>query len=356
MRKMNLWIFAFLLLSLFTLCQNKQTVQTDSKETEAAIDFEEPIDYAELEASDNERSYTIEGPNGSRIVRETGYGPQNESVEIHAADGHPLGVAARCSECIGFSVIRYEYDSSGDLTGFTTRQLSRNFDKENNDELDYKENDFDEAVAFVFRTEKRKDEYIHYVFKKDEQGRIIRVYDPKSDRCIDAPDNFHIQCEIVPCQSFWVSDIDGGKYLLEFKLVPNTERSDDYELFVYHFYDIYQRSIYKKGLVVSNTLYNYEGKAEKSITLKTEGQKHIYKGVFYDTVFTYIWEDGKPVEYTEYSEWNTPLYRKTYTLSDDRKKYLIKCYKINYSTKELSFAEEETSPVSDYIESDIMSI
>lgn len=169
---------------------------------------------------------------GSTAVYRLQWAPQNSLTEFRDPKGRVVATWAHASECTMQVMIR-RYDDQDRLLRFLT------FDCEDIGVTDsiYKEwfgNGDSLYLVFRQKMEHWDDEawdtthYSRFDVEYNAEGHAVRVSRNQGASEIVAPEGCQLLVDIQPCQSFWVSDLDGGRFVFLVDQVPAQADASDY--------------------------------------------------------------------------------------------------------------------------------
>lgn len=163
-------------------------------------------------------------PGGGYIIKDTiGNSPKTELYTIYDPKGRIYAEGGRASESTEFNFVRYLYDDAGEVSGFLTFTI----------ELEVLTNvdSFSNYHNLLHDNNYKRPEYTRYFFERDSLGFIKRVYDPESgETVIEAPSGQKVEYEVIEDENFWTSCLDGGKFLINFRLSPHGRNSAEYNI------------------------------------------------------------------------------------------------------------------------------
>lgn len=323
------------------VCILLSCVVTGCKEKASSEDKEEESGYFSLNVD------TVVAKDGIKIIVTTRQFPMNELIEVQNDKDQTLAFCASCSERVSYQGIKYRYDKAGRLIG-----LAECWD------LEIEDVSTDKFRKWVFDENVNSEGYSRLDFVFDGQGNIVRITDPITNNNIQAPANHKIEWKVEQNSAFWISDINGGTLLINLYVVPINKSSKDYVKMNYHFYSLRLIEEYKDNKKVKTTLYNIEGIPVKTISKISEGDKHIYTITSYEDnkKIVYTWIKGYPVRMEQISNYGTTLQLIDFELSDNKKSLGLKLWKIDYETRKLIPQKDETRPVVDYKENEVIDL
>lgn len=367
---------------------------------DAQYDAEPPVVKFEGEEIDYNIYTKAEFSDGSWAHYIECYGPINSVAEFFDSKGKRISTWSRASECFTQYIV-YNYDEQGRLQnmrylyfeeiedGYKYRDgynmgydnpdaINEKYDKIARDSMEvYFGNcehlDWIEADSLGVVTFRNKIEQLDYSvvdtfwcsqvnFEYDKQGELARVYEipkadiygdndeeeraPVMDECvvheIVATDEYDLTYAIKPVESFWASDINGGKYYLE---VNQVSQKDDENLYVKRYVNMctaYEKW-YRYGKLIKYKLYpdanasdedqywvmaTVEESDEGDTIIKTQLSNS--EDVTIDT-----WKGGKKVSSSLYSKYGTELKRTTYGYV--KTGVNMRYYNIDFKTKKMKF-------------------
>lgn len=155
---------------------------------------------------------------GSYAVRQLKYSPQNSLIRYIDSDGKLIATISAASETYAQRLI-YGYDGNGRL-----KYLLRFEDMLEPDFHD----DATESAYLQFRLAIDSIDFRYPDLKRHTLSEIIygndgvarEMIEQPSGKSIKAPDDYRLEVSIVPCESFWESDLNGGCFLLKADMVP----------------------------------------------------------------------------------------------------------------------------------------
>jgi len=199
----------------------------------------DPDDYCNYIIWRNKEGITMEETHG--------FAPMNSSMTFTNAQGDTLVLAGTASEQGYWHAIKYLYDKDGEVRGFLSLfndghpcpyySLDDKIAEDKFDE-DYI-GAFSEVVYdLVMETYEDPLYYDRFYFERDEEGRIVKVYDPIWHHSISAPFNGHFNYLVQEGAEFWTSDLRGGHFDLYFITAPNDpdDRHFRVDTFYYYYY------------------------------------------------------------------------------------------------------------------------
>ena len=228
MKRPDLLFFALLgCVILLSSCKKEQHI-----EIVKAV-HENNFDNPELMTEKGILEYdSISFSDGSTAVHRLQWAPQNSLTEFRDPMGRVVATWAQASECMMQVMIR-RYDDQGRLLRFLT------FDCEAPDVTDsiygnWFGNGDSLYLAFRQRMEHWDDEawdtahYSRFDVEYNAEGHAMRVLRNQGASEIVAPEGYQLQVDIRPCQSFWASDLDGGRFVFLIDQVPVQTDASDY--------------------------------------------------------------------------------------------------------------------------------
>lgn len=228
MKRPDLLFFALLgCVILLSSCKKEQHI-----EIVKAV-HENNFDNPELMTEKGILEYdSISFSDGSTAVHRLQWAPQNSLTEFRDPMGRVVATWAHASECMTQVMIR-RYDDQGRLLRFLT------FDCEAPDVTDsiygnWFGNGDSLYLAFRQRMEHWDDEawdtahYSRFDVEYNAEGHAMRVLRNQGASEIVAPEGYQLQVDIRPCQSFWASDLDGGRFVFLIDQVPVQTDASDY--------------------------------------------------------------------------------------------------------------------------------
>ena len=193
----------------------------------------------ELDNSD-EYCKRFHNKEGLTVIDTMGCGPMNSRVTINDSFQRPLLLAGMASEVMVYDAIRYLYDEDGEVEGFLAfcgNVLMPYYCKDDAFAEIMLSEDYinpyygcDEIIYdMAMNTDASKLYYVRFYFDRDEEGRVVKVYDPLLHYSISAPIDGHFEYMVRENCNFWYSDIQGGGIDLLFIISPNDP--DDFDGF-----------------------------------------------------------------------------------------------------------------------------
>jgi len=185
---------------------------------------------------------------GFTIVDTMGLGPQNSRVTINDQLQRPLLLAGMASEAGIYNAIKYLYDEDGEIRGFLSfcnHALMPYYCVDDayagivlNEDYINPSWGCDEIIYdMAMNTDERKPYYVRFNFERDEEERIVKVYDPLLHYSISAPNDGHFEYLVRENCNFWYSDIIGGGIDLLFITAPNDPENDyGFEIDTFYYY------------------------------------------------------------------------------------------------------------------------
>lgn len=180
--------------------------------------------------------------NDCLFVDMVGSAPQNEQITVYDKHGRLLAMAARASELTYFEYFKYLYDSKGKHIGFSTlREEPEDYPFMTDSVLPFNEREYDVNCLYYDIIERKyNDRYVErYHFVWDDQGNMVKVYDPVTGKKLVAPSGKKLKYKLEEGGDFWTSDIRGGDYYLKFYLVPIDSAEVNTDTIVYEGYEPY---------------------------------------------------------------------------------------------------------------------
>ena len=190
----------------------------------------------ELVVDDADGYYSLwRNPEGITIWDSMGHGPANSKIVIRDAQGRPIVEAGKASEQSFYEGVKYLYDDDGTVCGFvgmafscyddTYIDIPQGYDLDKDSLMDARYSRWPsevmggtgcpiipshEAVDLALRDDYSAPYYTRFYFERDQEGHIVRVYDPILHLAVKAPADGYL--DYIVCESpwFWGSDILGG--------------------------------------------------------------------------------------------------------------------------------------------------
>lgn len=114
--------------------------------------------------------------------------------------------------------------------------------------------DATESAYLFFRLAIDNIDFRHTDLKRHSLSEIIygddgiarEMTERSSGKSIKAPDNYRLEVNVVPCESFWESDLSGGRFLLKAEIVP-IGPIRDYTVKCYEDFTLIAEEHYKDG-------------------------------------------------------------------------------------------------------------
>lgn len=228
MKRPDLLFFALLgCVILLSSCKKEQHIEIVKAVRENNFDNPELMTEKGILEYDS-----ISFSDGSTAVHRLQWAPQNSLTEFRDPMGRVVATWAHASECMTQVMIR-RYDDQGRLLRFLT------FDCEAPDVTDsiygnWFGNGDSLYLAFRQRMEHWDDEawdtahYSRFDVEYNAEGHAMRVLRNQGASEIVAPEGYQLQVDIRPCQSFWASDLDGGRFVFLIDQVPVQTDASDY--------------------------------------------------------------------------------------------------------------------------------
>lgn len=228
MKRKDLLYSALLgLLVLLSSCKKEQRIEIVKTVHENSFDYSELITESGMIEYDS-----ICFSDGSTAVRHLQWAPQNSLTAFRDPEGRIAATWAQASECMMQVMIR-RYDEQGRLL----RILS--FDCEGPEVTDPIYGTWfgtGDSLYLMFRQkmEHWDDEawdtahYFRYDVEYNAEGHAVRVSLNQGVSEIVAPEGDQLLVDIQPCQSFWASDLDGGRFVFLVDQVPVQADASDY--------------------------------------------------------------------------------------------------------------------------------
>lgn len=208
--------------------------------------MEELYQFKQIEKDLSGYCHYIIWRNKEGITMKQGFSLTN-SMTFTNAQGDTLVLAGMAQQSTDWYAIKYLYDKDGEVRGFLSlgncvnppyyslddRFVGNTFDEDYINTYGYDADVYD----LVMETYEDKLYYDRFYFERDEEGRIVRVYDPIWHCSISAPFDGHFNYLVQP-NAAWSSDIDGGRFDLYFITAPNDpdDRHFRVDTFYYYYY------------------------------------------------------------------------------------------------------------------------
>lgn len=327
MRQLTFFIFCVLILTGLYSChnENRRTI------TEAV-----PQDTGIYNPK-----WTYKTSDGYTIIDSLGFGPQNRRVLYYDNKKRLIGMAGMASEVVDFNFVRMIYGENDKIEAYLyANSLEEILGKEYfNDSIEY-------WYSAILDPDVDNAKYELFYLKRDAQGNIVEVSDPRSKRTISCSQKFSICPEVAENSSFWHSDIQGGLVLLNFYVEPIKKSENQYTIKKYCFYDLQTESTYNKGELTKVTVYSPE--THKPVA-RIE-KKHNFKDgtTIYDksypnnnNLYRSTWRKGVLISKEEVSQYGTILKQELYVPSKDGQAFIYYFKKLDYKTKKLVRTEED---------------
>lgn len=184
---------------------------------------------------------------GSYAVRQLKSAPQNSLIRYVNQDGRVIATVSTASETYAQRLI-YGYDENGRL-----KCLLR----------------FEEMLEPVFHDDTTDSAYLHFRLVIDsidfrhpdmerhtlseiiygDDGFVCEITEQPSGKSIKAPDGYKLEVSIIPCESFWESDLSGGRFLLKADMIPITNAMGDYTIMYFEDFALIAEEHYKDGVL-----------------------------------------------------------------------------------------------------------
>ena len=166
------------------------------------------------------------------------------STTFTNAQGDTLVLATMYQQGCGWNAVRYLYNEDGSLRGFLSGGYGLPFCYDYStydslaidygDKLDRINNDF--IFDLAFDLDENKPYYVRFYFERDDEGRIIKVYDPILHFAIPTPYEGHFEYVVKPEAGFGVSDIDYGNIDMLFITSPNDPCNQHFKADTFNYY------------------------------------------------------------------------------------------------------------------------
>ena len=242
MKKTQYFWMLPMLLMLVIACGQRKHIEITGFEHYSAYDnpeiLEEQgwIDYDSVTFSD-----------GSYAVRQLKSAPQNSLIRYVDQDGRLIATVSAASETYAQRLI-YGFDGNGRL-----KYLLRFEDML---EPDFHDETTDSAYLH-FRLAIDSVDFQHPDLKRHTLSEIIygnngialEMTELPSGKSIKAPDNYKLEVSVIPCKSFWESDLSGGRFLLKADIVPTTNAMGDYTIKRFEDFTLITEEHYKDGML-----------------------------------------------------------------------------------------------------------
>ena len=226
---------------LVTACGQKKRIEiTDFKHYNA---YDNPeilveqgcIDYDSVTFSD-----------GSYAVRQLKFAPQNSLIRYIDSYGRLIATVSAASETYAQRLI-FGYDGNG--------RLKYLLHFEDMLELDFRD-DTTESAYLIFRLAIDSIDFRYPDLKRHTLSEIIygndgiarEMTELPGGKSIKAPDNYRLEVSVVPCESFWESDLNGGRFLLKADIVP-IDPIGDYTVKCFEDFTLIAEEHYKDGVL-----------------------------------------------------------------------------------------------------------
>lgn len=169
------------------------------------------------------------------------------SMTFTNVQGDTLVLATMYQQGCEWNAVRYLYNEDGSLRGFLSGGygLPYCYDYSTYDSraIDYGDYGYrsimindDFLFDLAFDLDENKPYYVRFYFERDEEGRIIRVYDPILHFAIHAPYDGHFEYVVKPEAGFGVSDIDYGNIDMLFITAPNDPCYQHFKVDTFNYY------------------------------------------------------------------------------------------------------------------------
>lgn len=220
------WAFFVVIVTLVVLFFHKQhfagdiPLTVDYYNTSTSLD-DTPLSDSLLSQGGWIEYDTVRFSDGSHAVYHMKRAPQNSLMEMFDADGRTLATVARASECYAQTWV-YGYDDKGRLA-HVARWKTEVFDGLETDSAGFQRTGkgylgFRKLIASLDFAHPDTTRYaltsIHY----DRHGDAVEVSSTDGGH-VKAPKGRKLQVDVMPCDNFWTSDINGGTMELRIRQV-----------------------------------------------------------------------------------------------------------------------------------------
>lgn len=234
-----------------TACSRRKHIEITLSEHYSAYDNPEIIEEAGCLGYDS-----VAFSDGSYAVGQLKFAPQNSLIRYVGRDGRVLATISAASETSAQRLV-YGYDENGRL-----KYLLR-FDDLS--EPDFYDHTTDSAYLH-FRLAIDSIDFRHPDLKRHILSEIIygndglarEMTELPSGKSIKAPDNYRLDVRVVPCESFWESDLNGGRFLLKADMVPSAETSDAFTITRFEDFTPIAEEHYEDGVLQTSLQFEEE--------------------------------------------------------------------------------------------------
>ncbi len=179
--------------------------------------------------TENEAEYTNE--EGDRIVQTIGAAPMSERIVIKDVQDRMVAYAGKASESGEYNFVKYLWGNEGKLVGLLRypaddEEYYERMNREDVRSLDQSlgVESFPVGEENLFKlvndSDWKDEQFTRFMFVYDSKGKIVKIYDPMTDKSIVAPAGGHIEFDVSEADDFWESCLDGGQVDLSFEVVP----------------------------------------------------------------------------------------------------------------------------------------
>ncbi len=190
--------------------------------------------------TENEAEYVTD--EGDRIVHTIGAAPMNGRIVIKDNQDRMVAYAGTASESGEYNFVKYLWGNDGRLVGLLRYPVDNDEYHERMNREDVGNIDRSLGIEsfpvgeehlfrLVYDSDWKDEQFTRFMFVYDSKGKIVKVYDPMSDKSIVAPAGGHIEFHVSEAADFWESCLDGGHVALSFEVIPNDESKQEGRLY-----------------------------------------------------------------------------------------------------------------------------
>ena len=272
----------------------------------------------------------------SYAVYRLAFAPQNSLLEYYDNKGRTIATLSHASECAEQTLI-YDYDEEGRLIHLAT---SRTIGDDGLDDNWKGYLEFRQLIADMDYAHPDTAKYEVINIKYDQQGDAVKAYVGYSGEKIVAPKGYKLTIEVKKCTDFWMSDIDGGRYVFHVMMEPKDKNVKKYRICRYVDFVPTMEAYYVDGRIMMTTWHHNpelvsDKNQERGYFPDQEGDLNVYTTAKKDgSKRQKAFRNGLLVYVQKISKYGTVLSRDTYEFISD-KKVKVTEEGIDYGTKQL---------------------
>lgn len=333
--------FLLLTLTMFVLasCNNHEKVYS----------FEQVYEHHSIDDSYGpEGIWKYENSDGYIITDTIGGAPCNSKTTYYDNNGRVIAYVGTASECSP-SLIKLFYDDNGRVNMIVDDRTDF-YEKHDKLSKNKKFREFDNSVGFdaavaveVFEGKPYHKDDIVYSFVYDEDGNLIKVFNPLNGESISAEYGTSLTWSIEEYENFWCSDLHGGYHIVKIKSRHN-HPDGKVSFATFRDYKILSKATYDGNKMIGKELYELVWNDEEneyvsilsntfdlsdSEIVKTPGDDYSRS--------VHRFNGNDVVQYEKISQYNTVLKRINFKRVNNGFKYQV--YYYNYSEKRLEVGE-----------------